>query len=580
MLFLNSIVNFIKYVFFIQILYCSILIANEKDLRANPEVGLENNIKTSIAYSKNFMIACADKRAALAAKRILQKGGTAIDAAIAAQNVLSVVEPQSSGIGGGGFLIYYNSKLNSLEAWDGREFAPSNSKPNQFIDLQNKKIPFLKAVVSPSSIGVPGLYSMLADAHIVHGKTEWKNLFEDAVLYAESFKISPRLNKMLKWAPHIKNDIYARKIYFNDRKPKNIGTTVKNVELLESLKALSKNSYSVNRGEIAKLIDEKLSPVLTKKDLSSWKTIQRKTICKKYKGYDICGFPPPTSGGVGVLQILGILENIEINFDPLNTVLDEHLFLEAARLAYADRNIYIADPNFFEVPLKDLLSNKYLKKRSALIKIKKASKEIKHGNFHGFKGSSLSIGKNFDFPSTTHISIIDNNGNAAALTSSIEFAFGSGKTVGGFFLNNQLTDFSFASHNKNGDLIVNSVAAKKKPRSSMAPTLVFKDSKLVGVLGSPGGSRIICYVAQALYYLINFDMKLEKVMELPHLCSRGRTSEIEAVHTGDKISEQLNSMGHDITRNQMTSGLNIIWKGQNLWTGASDHRREGVAIGF
>ena len=580
MLFLKSINNFIKYIFFLQILYCNFLLANDIDFRANPETGSQVNLRTLVEKSKNYMIVCADFRAAQAAKKVLQKGGNAVDAAIAAQNVLSVVEPQSSGIGGGGFLIYYNKKLNLLEAWDGREFAPSNATPDQFLNTKNKKTPFLKAVTSDISVGVPGLYSMLADVHLAHGEIKWEELFTDSIGYANSFKVSPRLNKMLTWAKHIKEDTYAKKIYFDNNKPKKIGNFINNHELLVSLKMLSKDRKSVNTGKISYLIDKKLSPILTQEDLNSWKTIQRTPICKKYKGFDICGFPPPTSGGTGVLQILGILENFKTDFDPYKTALDEHLFLEATRLAYADRNMFIADPSFFEVPLDGLLSKEYLKQRSFLIKKNQASKQVTHGDLKGFENSNLSIGINFNFPSTTHLSIIDSNGNAVSLTSSIEFAFGSGKTVGGFFLNNQLTDFSFSSHHKNGSLIANSVKAKKKPRSSMAPTLVFKDKRLVGVLGSPGGSRIICYVAQTLYYLINFNMKLEEVMELPHLCSRGEKSEIEKAETGNEISKKLEAFGHDIIRKQMTSGLNVIWKENDRWTGASDHRREGIAIGF
>ena len=580
MLFLNSIYNFIKYIFFLQILYCNFLLANNVDFRANPETGSQNNFRTSIEHSKNFMIVCADFRAAKAAEKILQKGGNAIDAAIAAQNVLSVVEPQSSGIGGGGFLIYYNKKRNLIEAWDGREFAPSNATPDQFLDKRNKKIPFFEAVTNDTSVGVPGLYSMLADIHLVHGVIKWEELFIDAIAYANSFKVSSRLNKMLGWAKHIKEDTYAKKIYFYKNSPKKKGDFVNNPELHATLKILSKDSKSVNTGKISNLIDKKLSPSLTNEDLKSWKTIQRTPICKKYKGFDICGFPPPTSGGTGVLQILGILENFETNFDPSKTILDEHLFLEATRLAYADRNMFIADPAFFDVPLDDLLNKDYLKQRSFLIKKNQASKKVTHGNLKGFEDSNLRIGINFNFPSTTHVSIIDSKGNAVSLTSSIEFAFGSGKTVGGFFLNNQLTDFSFSSHQENGSSIANSVKAKKKPRSSMAPTLVFKDQKLVGVFGSPGGSRIICYVAQTLYYLINFNMNLEEVMELPHLCSRGEKSEIEKTEIGNELSKKLAFLGHDIIRKQMTSGLNVIWKQNNHWTGASDYRREGVAIGF
>ena len=580
MFFFKSNNNFIKYIFFLQLLYSNILLATEKDLRANPEVGLENFNKTSINFSKNNMVVCADSRAALAAKEVLEKGGNIIDALITAQNVLSVVEPQSSGIGGGGFLLYYNKKLNLLEAWDGRETAPLSSTPNQFIDLENKKMPFLEAVVDDKSIGVPGLYSMLADVHSKHGKMEWESLFDDAVSYAKKFKVSNRLNKMLKWAPHLKDDPYSMKTYFDRDSPKKIGAFIRNIELVNTLKSLSKDRYSIKNGEVSKLIHNKLSPVLNEEDLNSWKTIKRKPICKKYKAYNICGFPPPTSGGISVLQILGILENIKTDFNPFDTIMDEHIFLEASRLAYADREVYIADPDFFDVPVKGLLNKNYLKQRAKLINTEKATKEIRHGDMKMYSESVLDIGVNLNFPSTTHISIVDANGNAVALTSSIEFAFGSGRTVGGFFLNNQLTDFSFVSRQNNGGLIANSVEANKKPRSSMAPTLIFKNNDLVGIIGSPGGSRIICYVAKTIFYLINFDLDVKEVIDLPHLCSRGSNSEIEKGERGNQITKQLKLLNHDITRNKMTSGLNIIWKNKEFWIGASDYRREGVAVGF
>ena len=580
MFFINSIIKCIKYIFFLQLLYTNNILAIEQDYRSSPEVGQPTQKKSLAEYSKNFMIVCADKRAANAARKILSMGGNAIDAAIAAQNVLSVVEPQSSGLGGGGFLIFYNKKLNTIEAWDGREFAPSSAKSDQYLDHKNKKMSFMDALVNPVSVGVPGLYSMLADAHSKNGNLKWDFLFTEAISYAESFKVSPRLNKMLSWAPHIKNDEYAKKIYFENNNPKTIGAVVKNIELAKSLKIISSNGYSINNGKISNLIQNELHPILTKKDLNNWKTINRKPLCKKYHSYKICGFPPPTSGGIGVLQILSILENLDTKFDYKNTILDEHLFLEASRLAYADRDAFIADPAFFNVPVKELLSDKYISQRSDLINFNKAIKDFKKGNLESLKNKNLHTGINLELPSTTHISIVDTYGNAVALTSSIEFAFGSGKTVGGFFLNNQLTDFSFLSQNKKGGKIANSVEPKKKPRSSMAPTLVFKNDELIGVLGSPGGSRIICYVAKTLFYLINFNTKLEEVISLPHLCSRNKFSEIEKTELKYDATSSLRLLGHDITKKEMNSGLNVIWRYGNFWGGISDHRREGVAVGF
>ena len=580
MFLINNNIKCIKYIFFLQILYSNYIFASEPDYKANPEVGEKSISQPSIGVSKNFMVVCADKRAAEAAIHILKMGGNAIDAAIAAQNVLSVVEPQSSGLGGGGFLIFYNKKLNILEAWDGREFAPNNARSDQYIDSNGKKISFLKALVNPVSVGIPGLYSMLADAHKQNGTIEWSYLFKDAIKHAESFYVSPRLNKMLTWAPHIKNDKYSKKLYFKNNKPKEVGEIVNNRKLVKSLKIVSQNGYSINSGKISNLIQKKLFSLITNEDLAKWKTIKRAPICKEYKSYKICGFPPPTSGGIGVLQILSILESFNTDFDYKNTSLDEHLFLEASRLAYADREIFIADPAFFKVPTKALLSTEYINQRASKIKLKKAVKEFKNGYPKNFINNGLLPGTNLNLPSTTHISIVDSFGNAVALTSSIEFAFGSGKTVGGFFLNNQLTDFSFLSKNQNGTNVANAVEPYKKPRSSMAPTMVFKNDELIGVLGSPGGSRIICYVAKTLYYLINFNTSLHEAVSLPHLCSRSKVSEIEKKdYEYDNLSN-LKLLGHELFEKEMNSGLNVIWKTNDFWKGLSDHRREGVAIGF
>ncbi len=580
MFFKKFLYNFIKYIFFLQILYISSLLGNDIDYRSNPEIGFKIKKENITKLARNYMVVCADERAASAAENILIRGGNAVDAAIAAQNVLSVVEPQSSGLGGGGFLIYYNKKLNKLEAWDGREISPSSSYPNQYLDSENNKEEFLDALIKPISVGVPGLYSMLADIHKIHGHIDWKDLFVEGIYHAKGFKVSKRLNKMLSWAPHVKNDFYANAIYYAKGKSKKIGSIIENHELENSLKILAKNPYAINKGLISIEIEKKMSPFLVKEDLQSWKTIRRKAICKNLRGYKICGFPPPTSGGVGVIQILSILENFDTNFEPSVTSLDEHLFLEASRLAYADRDVYIADPKFFKIPLEGLLSKKYLKTRADLINIKRATKDVSHGYPGNKKVSNLVTGNNLNFPSTTHISIVDSYGNAVALTSSIEFAFGSGKTVGGFFLNNQLTDFSFRKNNQQGMKIANSVEPKKKPRSSMAPTVIFKNNELIGVLGSPGGSRIICYLAKTIYYMIYFNTRLTETIKFPHLCSRNNFSEIESIFSGDKISEELQLMNHDIVRKEMTSGLNIIWKYKGFWEGYADHRREGVAIGF
>ncbi len=571
----NISANFIKYIFLLQTFYISFSLSAEVQ-KSNPESSSEIRENILIRKSDKNMIVCADKRAAVAAKKIIKKGGNALDAAIAAQNVLSVVEPQSSGIGGGGFLIFFNNSTKKIYAWDGREFAPSSANSKMFEEVDGKKKPFLQAVSSESSIGVPGLYSMLADAHREYGSFEWKDLFVDAISLSRGFEISKRLNFMLNWAPHLTEDNYAQEIYFSDGKAKNIGEVVINRKLTKTLIEISKNPYSVNNGKIAVLISSKIPKNITIDDLSSWKTIKRKPICRYFFNYKICGFPPPTSGGIGVLQIIGILDNLlDSNINKLKS--SEHLFLEASRLAYSDRDAYVADPDYFEVPVKELLSKPYLKKRSKEIKLKKATLEVKPGEIKKLNGVKLNKSKTFEKSSTTHISIVDHYGNAVSLTSSIEFAFGSGKTVGGFFLNNQLTDFSYS--NKENYTTANSIVAMKKPRSSMAPTVVFRNNSLQGVIGSPGGSRIICYVSRSLLYLISQN-SLKKVLNAPHICSRNQIVEIEKDRDTLYLEKKLSLLGQKLVKKKMTSGLNIIWKKNNVWYGGSDPRREGIAIGF
>ncbi len=545
--------------------------------RENPEPSSNIN-QLDNKFSKEYMIVTADKRASLAAKKILLSGGNALDAAIAAQNVLSVVEPQSSGLGGGGFMLFYNNLEKRIYAYDGRETASSLVNKNMFL-VNEKKMNFIDAVKKPYSVGVPGLYTMLADAHSNFGKLDWQDLFLSALIYSEGFKMGKRLNKLLLWAPHIKNNRFVQDTYYSNGKVIKVGDVVKNLKLKESLEILSKNPYSLNKGLLAEKISMRLPNHILFSDLKKWRTILRNPLCKNINSYKVCGFPPPTSGGVGVIQILGILENKKMFIDKNYSFLSKHLFVEASKLAYKDRAAFIADPLYFKVPLNDLISDNYLKKRSNLISNSKAINNFKHGEIEALSDKSFKTGENYEKKSTTHISIIDKDGNAVALTSSIEFAFGSGITVGGFFLNNQLTDFSFISEGNKGELIVNKIEPNKKPRSSMSPTLIFSNDSLLGVLGSPGGSRIICYVTKVAYEILFLNIDPLTATKAPHYCSRGKFTEIENRNIDNKLKNYLTKKGHLIKFKDMTSGLNIIWKKNDEWQGIADPRREGFAIG-
>ena len=546
--------------------------------RSSPEPS-SGIAKSQQSFSKDFMVVTADRRASLAARNILLAGGNALDAAIAAQNVLAVVEPQSSGLGGGGFLLFFNNTDKKVYAYDGRETSNSLVKENMYL-VNNNKMQFIDAVQKPFSVGVPGLYSMLADAHNKFGFLKWDSLFVTALEHSEGFEIGERLNKLLKWAPHIKKNKFVNDIYFNNGKAKEKGSFIKNLDLKKSLEILSKDPYSINKGIIAKKIAEKLNYNLSLNDLQKWKTIEREPLCKKINSYKICGFRPPTSGGIGVIQIISILNNKKNLLNKKDPFLMKHLFIEASRLAYQDRNFYVADPSFFNVPTEELISEKYLKIRSKLINNTISIPNFKPSNLKNIRGKKIITGKNFEQKSTTHISIVDKNGNAVALTSSIEFAFGSGITTGGFFLNNQITDFSFFNKDPEGYLIANRVEPNKRPRSSMSPTFIFFKNELVGILGSPGGSRIICYVSKVAYEILFLEEDPLSAVTSPHYCSRNRFTELEKDNINSKLNDYLQEKKHQIKFKDMTSGLNIIWKKNQLWQGIADPRREGFAIGY
>ncbi len=448
-----------------------------------------------------------------------------------------------------------------------------------FLNTDKTKKKFLKAVTSKYSVGVPGLYNMLADAHNLHGNLDWELLFKSAIKHSEKFLVSPRLSKLLTWAPHIKRNSYVKSVYFINDNPAEAGTIISNLELKKSLTILSKDKYSLKEGELAKNIAKTMTGYIPIKDMNQWKTNKIEPICKKYGKYKICGFPPPTSGGISVLQILGILKNrldLPKKYEPF---FSRHAFLEASRLSYLDRDFYIADPSYFDVPIKALLDENYLKKRANLIN-KNSSPDYEKGIIDEYRESNLISGQTLENNSTTHISIVDSMGNAVSLTSSIEFAFGSGITIGGFFMNNQLTDFSFLSRNNEGLKIANSISPGKKPRSSMAPTLIFdEEKKLIGIVGSPGGSRIICYVAKVIFDILYLNKEPSAAIDSIHLCSRSKFSEIEDSKNNQDLINYLKIKGHSVKVKKMTSGVNMIWRRKDYWQGVADPRREGYAIG-
>jgi len=578
---------------FLTIFFSSkLLLAIEEidDYKSAPEGKISNIGNAKYALAKTFMVVTADPRATISAKRILEAGGTAMDAAISAQMILNLVEPQSSGIGGGAFILYYDAKTKNIYAWDGREKAPMNFSESILLNPNGKKKGFIEAVSGGLAVGVPSLVPMLEKAHEIHGNMPWKSLFDDAIkLSTEGFIVGNRLAKLISRAPHLKNQEIAKEYFNIDNGGLQEGDLKKNLKFAESLKLIRDNgSKAMLHGKLAAnilstVIEYKINPgVMTKDDFDFVKPVLTKPICGNYRQWKICGMGPPSSGGITILQILGILNNFDLTSENPNDSEVWHLFLEASKLAYTDRGYYIADSDFINVPIEKMLDEKYLKERSKLIKKTSIISNPQKGKFKNVKASNLGKDSTSERPSTTHLSIIDKYGNALALTSSIEFMFGSGLMTSGFLLNNQMTDFSFYPKDKEGNLIANRPEGKKKPRSSMSPTLVFdSEGELRMILGSPGGSQIICYVAASLVRMIDLNISPEKITEQPNICNRGFKSDVEAGIIGDILAKELEKKGHEINRKSMTSGIHLIYKdNKEKLHGIADQRREGSAFGL
>jgi gamma-glutamyltranspeptidase / glutathione hydrolase len=567
----------------------SLAVDETDNFKSSPEGSISGNGSSKYNISSDYMVVTADPRATESAKRILEMGGSAIDAAISAQMVLNLVEPQSSGIGGGAFILYFDAKTKNIEAWDGREKAPINYNPDIFLKANGEKKGFIEAVSGGLAVGVPSLVSALEKVHNMHGKLPWESLFKDGIyLSEEGFIVGKRLEQLVVRAPHLKNQKLARDYFNIDKGGLKAGDIKKNTEFASSLIAIRDNgSDALINGKLA---DNILKTVLNydpnpglmvKEDFELVIPLSTKPVCGNYRNWKICGMGPPSSGGITVLQILGILNNFDLSKSTSSNTVVWHLFLEASKLAYTDRGYYIADEAFVTVPTEELLNTKYLKERSSLINLENIISLPQKGKFNNYKADYLGQDSTSEKPSTTHISIIDKYGNGISLTSSIEFMFGSGLMTSGFLLNNQMTDFSFYNKDKNGNLIANRPEGKKKPRSSMSPTFVFDDNdELRIVLGSPGGSQIICYVAASLVRMIDLGISPDKVTELPNICNRGFKSYIEKGEIGDMLSKDLEAKGHEITRKSMTSGLHIIYKDSSGYLhGIADQRREGSALG-
>ena len=551
-----------------------------------------------VVSARRFMIVAAHPLAAQAGLDVLRQGGTAMDAAIAAAFVLNVVEPQSSGIGGGGFLLHYDHATRRMTAWDGRETAPAAARAERFMTSTaqgERPMRFLDAIGSGLSVGVPGLVAMLDAAHRESGKLPWARLLEPAIRAAsDGFPISPRLATLIASDPLLAKNPAARAFFFHaEGRPKLAGERLFNPRLAIVLRRIAiEGPPAFYRGDVARdmveAVHSAFSPGdLAEADLAAYQAVRREALCAPYRSWRVCGVPPPSSGEVAIAQILALLERFDMAKHAAGSVDAVHLIAEAGRLAYADRDRYLADPAFIAQPVAQLLDRNYLATRSALIDAQHSMGIAKPGDIA--EAPRAGMDGTQDQPATTHLSVVDDKGNAVSLTASVESAFGSRIMVRGFLLNNQLTDFSFLP-STDGLPAANRVQAGKRPRSSMAPIMVFdtKDQlqeQLRWVLGSPGGPMIINYVAKALIGLMDWNLDPQAAAALPNIGNRNGATELESGTPTTGLADALRQRGHDIRILDQTSGLNIIAvqpARHNVparLLGGADPRREGVALG-
>lgn len=549
----------------------------------NPESATDISTHELIT-AENYIVVAANKFASQAGKDILKKGGNAVDASIAMQMVLNVVEPQSSGIGGGAFLMLYDAEKNNLVAWDGRETAPSKATEDRFMK-DAKPMDFFDAVNSGLSVATPGLLKMLYQAHQENGNLAWSELFEHAINLAENgFPVSNRLYSLLSSTNGLKDNPSTFSFYYDSNaSPRPVGYVLKNPALAKTFKTISNGIDDFYNGEIANNIvnavkEQNLAGDLRLNDLKNYTAIKRDALCTDYKQYKLCGAPAPSSGPLAIMQILGILSHTPIaEFEP-DSPQAIHYFSEAGRLAFADRGHYVADPDFIDIPYQALLNESYLKQRASLISDDSAMGKASFGMPEQMS-LAMGIDNTYEAPATTHISVVDAQGNAVSMTSSIESAFGSKIMVDGFLLNNELTDFAFNPVDDEGLKVANRVQPNKRPRSSMAPMIIFKEDKPYMIIGSPGGSAIINYVAKAILGVLDWGLDIQHAIDIPNYGSRNFHTELEINTSLSTTITELESMGHQVKQQEFPSGLHGIVIKDDVLYGGADPRREGLALG-
>ncbi|AZY50184.1 gamma-glutamyltransferase [Bordetella avium] len=549
----------------------------------NPEASSGLQTK-QLVKAKRYMIATANPLASQAGEAILARGGSAVDAVIAAQWVLNLTEPQSSGIGGGAFMLHYDQASHELVTYDSRETAPAAARADRFL-RDGKPIPFSEAVNNGRAVATPGLLRGLFMAHADHGRLPWADLFTPAIeLAEEGFAVSPRLHTLIASEREQLAAQPAAARYFLDPKgqPWPVGHRLRNPEFAQLLRRIAaEGPDAFYQGQVAHDIVAAVRGHaqpgdLSEADLANYRALRREPICGRYRGYRLCGAPPPSSGPLAVLQILGQLQPFTLHgAESLETV---HLFAESGKLAFADRDFYVADPQFVNVPVTALLRPDYLRERSALIQPEHAMKRALPGDPAKLLAQRAADDA-FEVPSTSHLVAVDNEGNVVSMTTTIESAFGSKIFVHGFLLNNEMTDFSSSWRDADGRLVANRIEPGKRPRSSMSPMIVFNSGKPWLALGSPGGSAIINYVAKTLVGVIDGGLDIQTAIDLPNMGSRNKGTELEKGTALQTLAPGLRAMGHDIKFVDFPSGVQGIAITPEGLEGGADPRREGVVLG-
>lgn len=550
---------------------------------ANPEAATGASDKP-LVKAQRWMAVAANPLATDAGRQILREGGSAVDAAIAMQMVLALVEPQSSGIGGGAFIVVHDAARRRVLTYDGRETAPAGADPALFV-RDGQAMPFADAVNSGLSVGTPGVLRALELAHRRHGKLRWSRLLAPAIALAEQgFPVSARLHAQIAGNKSLFAQAAARAYFYPDDQPAPVGYPLRNPALAEVLRLVARDGADAfYHGDIARDVVQAVQGHsrpgrLSLDDLAGYRARERAPVCGHYREYQLCGMPPPSSGTIAVLQILGMLHQHRPDAMQPGSREAVHYFAEAGRLAFADREHYVADPDFADIPVEGLIDPRYLQWRGAQIDGRRSMGVAQPGDPLRLR-ELFGSGEAAEVPSTSHLVAVDRDGNGVSMTSTIEAEFGSKIFVRGFLLNNQLTDFSLKAVDANGKPVLNRVEAGKRPRSAMAPIIVMREGRLFMLLGSPGGSSIINFVAKTLLGVFDWQMDLRQAIAAPNMGSRNRDIQLERGTSLETLQQDLQRMGHRVNIMPLPSGVHAIMVTRTGLLGAADPRREGSAAG-